>query len=50
MENQKLEQEALEKEREEKRRIMIEIAQEEERKWYEEHGDEDYEYDEEEDE
>ncbi|WP_193201026.1 hypothetical protein, partial [Nostoc sp. MG11] len=50
LEREKLEQEALEKEMAEKKRIQREMALEEERKWLEEHGDEDYEYDEEEDE
>ncbi|WP_193200787.1 hypothetical protein [Nostoc sp. MG11] len=50
LERKKLEQEILEAEMAERKRIQRELALEEERKWYEEHGDEDYDYDEDEDE
>ena len=49
-EQEKKQQEMLEAEMAERKRIQIEAAIEEERLWYEEHGHEDYEYDEEDEE
>jgi len=46
-EQEKLEQEILEAEMAERKRIETEVALEEERLWYEQHGHEDFEYDEE---
>ncbi|WP_225226224.1 hypothetical protein [Komarekiella delphini-convector] len=50
LEREKREQEILEAEMAERKMIQREAALEEERKWYEEHGDQDYEYEEDEDE
>jgi hypothetical protein len=49
-ERRKLEKEKAEREALERLRLEREIALEEERKWYEEHGDDDFDYDEDEDE
>ena len=49
-EREKQEIEKLEKEILERKRIEREIALEEERKWYEEHGDDDFDYEDDEDE
>lgn len=49
-ERERQERENLEREILERKRISREIALEEERKWYEEHGDDDFDYDEDEDE
>jgi hypothetical protein len=49
-ERKKLEKEKAEREALERLRLEREIALEEERKWYEEHGDDDFDYDEDEDE
>ncbi|WP_375491641.1 hypothetical protein [uncultured Nostoc sp.] len=47
---ERLEKEKLEREIIERKRISREIALEEERKWYEEHGDDDFDYEDDEDE
>ncbi|WP_258169765.1 hypothetical protein [Nostoc sp. 'Peltigera membranacea cyanobiont' N6] len=49
-ERENLERENLEREILERKRISREIALEEERKWYEEHGDDDFDYEEDDDE
>ncbi|QLE53553.1 hypothetical protein FD724_37395 (plasmid) [Nostoc sp. C057] len=50
IERARQERENLEREILERKRISREIALEEERKWYEEHGDDDFDYEEEDDE
>ena len=49
-ERERIEKEKLEREILERKRISREIALEEERKWYEEHGDDDFDYEDDEDE
>ena len=48
IERENLERDNLEREALERKRISREIALESERKWYEEHGDDDFDYEDEE--